>query len=252
MRRAWQTEVVLAEVVALGLLAGLALIVNLTGPTAAEGYIRMLRQEADSAQYVVAWVQAQGATHYGLEVSAAGELLVASETVDPQVADTVWVPLEEERDGTFCVVAIARRGNRERVSDPACATTTLPEALVTPPPPGGIDVSPVGDEVAAIDSVTIYPRELELVVGEEAELRAVAWIGETPVVCGDLTSGRRGWIEIADPEAGDLAFPSPAGFLEDAACGLEWSSLDESVVTVEPAPPTVITDPEVTEINVQA
>lgn len=207
----------------------------------------LIQQDADSAQYAVAWGVATGATHYrvytGPDDPVDGDWEVSIETTELTL--TLWVPLNATETIMFmCVEPINRQSRGERRGPPACTTYTSPAALVTPGQPGVPTVTPVGQQVAAIDSVSIFPRELTLEVGQSETLRAYVWVGDVPTICVTLdATGEKGWLEVElDPVDGTHEIVDPllhgrvARFLPDLDCGYDWASSSPDVVTVEPNP----------------
>lgn len=210
--------------------------------------LSLLQQEADSARYAFAWGPAPGATHHELRINPGWDASwsIVNDLAAPAAADTTWVPLADTAStANVCVQGIARSGSRERRGPSVCADFSTPPALVTPGEPGPIEAEPVGDLVDRIEGIQIFPLSLEMAVGEEQIVRAFVYFDGFPTVCATFDSGAVGWarVEITDVETGDYAFAEPTYYLEDPDCGLEWTSLNPDVVTVEPAPPDQLDDP---------
>lgn len=204
----------------------------------------LIRQDADSAFFAFAWGPATNATEYRLNTGDnEGEWTREATTLDPQVVDSMWVPLDTESEQAFvCVQAANVQGSRERVGPEACVGYTLPAALLTPGTPGTPTVTPIGSAVSMIDSLTVIPADIEIEVGETERVLALAWVEDTPTVCVTFDDGSRGWVEVQVVSAvqpADIQVPPGFRYLPDDQCEIEWSSGDEGVVTIAPNPETL-------------
>lgn len=82
------------------------------------------------------------------------------------------------------------------------------------------------------DSMRIWPDTVRVVGDSSAMAWAVFWFGVRPTVCTTLTTGARGYAEVAmDAEAGTLQ--ATGLFLAAPECSVDWHTPDPDVIAVE-------------------